>query len=204
MAVVAAVAVAASVDLLPSFGNPFGQREIDRSQPSVLEAIEDLSEYKAATGNFSEIIDVEEDTRFLPAWLSGERTVFVVGGTVDASVDFSTLDDRAIVVSPDGESVTVTLPEAVLSEPRIDPDMTEVVDRDRGLLDRAAGAFADPGDDSGLYRLAEDKLAAAALDSNLRSRAESNTRDMLQGMLGQLGYENVRVVFQAPVAATRS
>lgn len=183
--------------LLPSLGNPFSAQSVDRSQPTLLEAIKDLSEYRAATGQFQVVLDVEEDTPFVPSFVKGERTVFLAGGTVDASVDFTRIARGEIEVSDDGESVTVRLPPARLSPPRIDPERSYVVSRNRGLLDRAASVFADnPTGERELYLLAEEKLAAAAADSDLVERAQDNTRDMLQSMLGSLGFDDVEVTFE--------
>ena len=197
------VGVGTIAGLLPSLSNPFASHTVDRSQPAVLNALEDLSEYRAATGQYQVIVDVEEDTKYVPSFLKGERTLFVASGNVDATVDFSTLDDEAIVVSKDGTRVTVTLPPARLQEARIDTEASHVVDRDRGLLDRAGSVFSDsPTGERGLYLLGEDKLEAAAVaDGRLVRRAQANTREMLTGMLEGLGYEDVTVRFQEPVAA---
>lgn len=187
--------------LLPSLGNPFSTKSVDRSQPTILEAIKDLSEYRAATGQFQVVLDVEDDTRFVPSFVRGERTVFLAGGTVDASVDFSRIARGEVEVSDDGTAVTVRLPRAHLSAPRIDPERSYVVSRNRGLLDRAASVFADsPTGERELYLLAQDKLAAAAADSDLAGRAEDNTRDMLESMLRSLGFDDVEVVFERNVA----
>ena len=184
-------------DLLPSFGNPFASQTVDRSQPTLLQAIEDLAEYRAATGQFQVILDVEDDTRFVPSFLRGERTLFLAGGTVDASVDFAGLADEAIEVSEDGQSVTVRLPPARLSEPRIDPERSFVISRERGLLDRAASVFSDsPTGERELYLLAERKLVDAAAEADLAERAEDNTRIMLESMLASLGYDEVTVIFE--------
>lgn len=189
-------------DLLPSFGNPFATETVDRSQPALLQAIEDLAEYRAATGQFQVILDVEDDTRFVPSFIRGQRTLFLAGGTVDASVDFSGLAAEAIEVSDDGESVTVRLPPARLSPPRIDPERSYVVDRERGLLDRAASVLSDnPTSERELYLLAEDRLARAAAEADLVERAEVNTRTMLESMLESLGFSEVTVVFADNPAA---
>jgi hypothetical protein len=203
--VVLAVLVAGWLgDLLPSLQNPFDRRTVDRSSPTLLQALDDLSEYRAAVGQFQVIVDVEEDTRFLPSALSGERTTFLAGGTVAASVDFSGLDDDAIDVSADGESVRITLPRARLSEPTVDPELSYVVNRERGLLDRIGAALSDnPTSERELYLLAEDKLAAAAAAGDLVDRAERNTREMLETMLRSLGYEDVTITFAEETDARR-
>jgi len=193
------VSVAQLVDLLPSLHNPFGTETVDRSQPALLKAVEDLSRYQAATGHFQVIVDLEKDARYMPDFIRGERTLFVAAGTVDGSVDFRQLGDGAITVSPDGDSVTVSLPRARLSDARIDPESSQVVSRQRGLLDRLGGVFSDtPTGERQLYLLAEQKLEAAARAGGVRARAEKNTRAMLTSMLGSLGYEDVTVTFGEP------
>src|SRR5829696_2131022 len=79
-----AVAGLSGLRLWPSFPNPFATRQVDRSQPVLLKAIEDLAVYKAAKGNFQVVVDLEESTRGVPLALKGQRTLFVAGGSVDA------------------------------------------------------------------------------------------------------------------------
>ncbi|MGI8809641.1 MAG: DUF4230 domain-containing protein [Acidimicrobiales bacterium] len=182
--------------LLPSLPNPFGSETIDRTQPALLQSLADLHEYHAATGNFQVIVDTEKDTRFVPSFIRGERTVFVAGGSVDAVVDFSRLDERSIQVSPDRTSVTVVLPTPTLAEPTVDPESSRVVSRDRGVLDRVGSAFSDnPTSERPLVLAAEEKMRESAAKSDLRAKAEDNTRRMLQGMLGALGFTSVNVTF---------
>ncbi len=196
VALILVVGLTRIAGLIPSFGNPFASETVDRSQPTLLQAIEDLSEYQAATGQFQVIIDVEDDTRFIPSFLRGERTVFLAGGTVDASVNFAGLGEGAITVSDDSTSATIRLPPARLSEPRVDPERSFVVSRERGLLDRAASVFSDsPTGERDLYLRAQDRLTAAAAEAGLIERAETNTRGMLESMLASLGFDEVTVIF---------
>ena len=194
-----AVAGLSGLRLWPSFPNPFATRQVDRSQPVLLKAIEDLAVYKAASGNFQVVVDLEESTRGIPLILKGQRTLFVAGGSVDAEVDFSNLKGEAIKVSPDGTRVDITLPHARLTTPRVDPEQSRVFSRDRGLLDRLGSVLSDnPTSERELYRLAGAKMQAAADDSDLKARAEQNTRAMLQSMLRSLGYREVNVTFRDP------
>ena len=80
---------AAPVAVVP---NPFATRQVDRSQPVLLKAIEDLEVFKAASGNFQVVVDLEEGSRGIPLILKGQRTLFLAGGSVDAEVDFSSLE----------------------------------------------------------------------------------------------------------------
>lgn len=183
-------------DLLPSIPNPFSSRTVDRTQPALLQAMEDLSNYEAAAGNFQVLVDTEKDARFLPSFIRGERTVYSAAGTVDASVDFSNLDAQSVVVSEDRRSVTISLPPPTLSEPHLDLDQSQVVSRDRGLLDRLGSVFSDtPTGERELQMAAQDKMKAAAAASDLSARAEANTRKMLESLLGNLGFTSVTVTF---------
>lgn len=174
-----------------------GQDVVDRSTTPLLLALEDLSEYHAATGTFQVVVDREVDTRYVPSVISGERVSFLATGTADAYVDFEGLDAGRVTLSPDGTSATIELPAPRLGEVRIDPAESRVLDRDRGLVERVGDAVGDnPVDDTELYALAEDRLGAAAAASDLRERAEDNTRAMLTGLAGSLGVEDVEVTFE--------
>jgi hypothetical protein len=194
-----AVSSLSGLRLWPSFPNPFATRQVDRSQPVLLKAIEDLQVYKAATGNFQVVVDLEESTRGVPLALKGQRTLFVAGGSVDAEVDFSTLGEGAIKVSGDGKRAEIILPHARLTKARVDPEQSRVFSRERGLLDRLGSVLSDnPTSERQLYLLAQEKMQAAASESGLQARAEENTRAMLESMLRSLGYTQVSVTFRDP------
>jgi len=188
---------AALVALLPQVSNPFEESEIDRSQPVLLQSIQDLSRYEAAAGNFQVVIDLEKDVRFLPSWVRGERTLFVAAGTVNAYVDFSAIDDGTIQISE--EAAQITLPTPALDRTNLDSERSYVFAQERGLLNRIESLFSDnPGEQRELYVLAEQKIQAVAQESGIIARAEQNTRSMLVGMLRPLGYTSVTVTFEQP------
>lgn len=197
LVVVGVLAVAGRLGgLLPSLPNPFGSTTVDRTQPALLKSLEDLSRYHAATANLQVIVDTEKDAKFVPSFIRGERTVFVAAGSVDATVDFSQLDERSVQVSQDRRSATISLPAPTLSEPVVDPERSRVATRSRGLLDRVGSAFSDsPSSDRPLYLAAQKKMAVAAAESDLRGRAEQNTTRMLEGMLRSLGFTSITVTF---------
>lgn len=175
--------------------NLFGTTKVDRSAPVVLEQLRDVSDFTAATAEFSATVDIEDDVKYVPSFIAGQRTIFVGIGRVDASVDFSALSKDAVVVGSDG-AVTVTLPEPTLEKPVVDPARSHVANRDRGLVNRVAAAFEEnPTSERELYLATQQRLAKAAKGSELRARAEANTTEMLQGLLGKLGFERVNVVF---------
>ncbi|MFN8023372.1 MAG: DUF4230 domain-containing protein, partial [Acidimicrobiales bacterium] len=196
--VVVLAAVAAAVVLgWRLLDGPFGRTEVDHSAPPVLIQLRDLAEFHAAQGQFEVTVDVEQDVKWVPSWLAGERVQFVAVGTVDAVVDFGTLNEGSFQVDDTTKSVVVTLGSVRLQEPQIDLETSHVMNRDRGLLDRLGGVFTDsPTSERHLYELADDKIAAAAAATGLAERAQQNTTNTLTAMLRSLGFEHVEVRYQ--------
>jgi hypothetical protein len=184
-----------ALDALPGFGAPFEEQVVDRSRPALLQSLADLDDYHAAKGRFQVVVDLERDVRNVPAWVKGERTTYLAVGSVDALVDMGALSGDA--VQTDGTSATITLPAPTLDDARLDLAESRVLDRDRGLVDRVAGAFsADPTSEREVALVAEDRLTAAAVESDLLARAEESTRAMLTGLAGSFGYDDVTVRFE--------
>lgn len=199
--VAAVVALLIALPLLIPSLNPFDEETIDRSQPVLLKSLENLSEYRAASANMQVVVDVERDTDLIPSFIKGERTLFVAAGSVDAAVDFRRLGKGAVKVSDDRRAVSITLPPATLTEPRLDTSRSRIYDRDRGVLDRIGDAVSDDGgaDQQAIYALAETKLReAAAADPAVLRTAERNTRSMLEGLLRGLGFEQITIRFDRP------
>ena len=195
-----AVAVLAVVFIgLIAIVDPFGTDTVDRSGPAVLERMRQLEEFSAAEGTFTQDVDIEEDAPYLPDFLKGERVVALVTGTVRGVVDFGELDEDSVVVDEDRTSIRVVLPEPQLSDADIEESTARVIARDRGLVDRIGDVFSgNPTDDSALYQAAEDKVAAAARESDLLDQARSNTEEWLRTFLQAAGFETVQVDWQRP------
>lgn len=184
-----------------SLKNPFSERRIERAHPAILDELTAVSEFTAATGTFTVLVDVERDVRFMPAVLAGERSKMLAVGSIEAVVDFSGLTEGDVRVGSTGRNVTVTLPQPDLGDVVIDHAATEVIDRDRGLFDRIGGMFTDsPTSERGLLIAAERQLADAASSSQLLAVGENNTRTMLDELLADLGYDDVTVIFVASAA----
>jgi hypothetical protein len=165
----------------------------------LLERIRELSRYHAARGEFQVVIDLEKDAPFLPSAVLGERTLFVAAGSVDAYVDFSAIGKGAIRVSDDGRNATVRLPHARLDKVNLDQERSYVFETRQGVLNRLGDLVTGSrSNEQRLYVLAERKILAAAERTDLDRQAEQNTRSMLVGLLGSLGYSTVTVRFGGP------
>ena len=172
--------------------NPFGEETIDRTGPSVLKSLTDLSEYHAASAHYETVVDLEEDTSYLPDWVSGERVLYVGKGDVDAVVDFGELDERRVVLAEDGASVTIRLPAPTAGQPVLDLEHSYVADHDEGLVDRFSGSELER---EAQLRAVEQMTAAATGEGMLIDRAKENTSAMLRSLLGSLGYTDVTITF---------
>jgi hypothetical protein len=197
--IVAVVLGMTAVGLLPQLKNPFGARTTDRSQPALLKSIQDMQRFVAAEGNFQVIVDVQNDSKYVPDFLLNDRTLFVAAGSVEAYVDFTAIGQGAITESADRRTVEIKLPAPQLNKASIDHDKSYVFAQQRGALNRLGDVFAnDPNKLQQLYRLGEQKITEAAKGSELQQRAEDNTRRMLEGMLRSLGYTSVTIKYTSP------
>src|SRR3954447_23129460 len=188
-----------AVHRLPHWLNPFGETTKDRSAPVVLNSIQNLSRYEAASGNYQVVVDLEKDAKFLPGALRGERTLFVGNGTVDAYVDFSHIGNGALTVDKARDTVTVRMPHAQLEKTNLDPKHSYVFARQRGLFNRFGDFFSsNPNQQQQMYVLASQKIQDAAKTGELAQRADTNTKLMLTNMLTALGYTHVTVTFTTP------
>lgn len=180
-----------------SLFDPFGSDTVDRSGPAVLERIRDLEEFTAGEGTFVQDVDLEDDARYLPDFVRGERVVAIVSGTVRATVDFSGLDADAVEVSEDRTRISLRLPEPELSDADISESETRIISRNRGLFDRVSDFFSgNPVDDGPLFEAAERKVEQAAEESNLREQARRTTERWLRTFLGAAGFTQVDVSWQ--------
>ncbi|MET9504460.1 DUF4230 domain-containing protein [Streptomyces sp. NPDC006622] len=184
------------LSLLPGLRDFFGTETRDRTGPTLLQSIQDMSRYQAASGNFQVVVDLEKDAKYLPDALRGTRTLYVGAGTVDAYVDLGQVGDKDVTVDGDRTSATLRLPHARLGTPALDPDRSYAVSKQRGFLDRLGDLFSDnPNGEQAVQKLAVRHIGDAAKDSELIARAETNTTGMLQGLLRSLGFKEVRVTY---------
>ncbi|MEU1256116.1 DUF4230 domain-containing protein [Streptomyces chartreusis] len=186
------------LSVLPGLKDLFGTETNDRSGPALLQSIQDMSRYDAASGNFQIVVDLEKDAKFLPDAIRGTRTLYVGAGTVDAYVDLGKVGADDVTVNDDRTSATLRLPHAALGEPSLDPDRSYAVSKQRGLLDRLGDLFSDnPNSEQAVQKLAVRHIGDAAKKSGLTRRAETNTTDMLEGLLHSLGFKEVKVTYAA-------
>lgn len=166
----------------------FQGNQTDRSQQALLTSIKDISQYHASVGTFQQVIRIEDDVPWVPDIVAGRETTFIAVGTVNAYVDLSGITEQDLILSLNGKSAKMRLPEPQLDKPNLDQKLTYQVHQDRGALDRIADAIDLP-EQSQYYQEAETKIAAAAEESGLRNQATENTEAMLTGLFSSLGID---------------
>ena len=192
--IVAVVAIVAKIVLgggLPSL-NPFSEKTDDRTGPSVIRSLNDLSEYRAVTAHQEVVVDLEKGNTRLPAWLSGDRVIYIGKGDVDAIVDFGELDERRVSVSEEDRSVTIRLPAPTVGRTVLDVRNSYVVDHDKGITTRFKGSDLEH---EAQVRAVEQMSTDAAREGEIIERAKQNTTAMLRGLLGALGFTSITVTF---------
>ena len=196
LAAVAVLLIALSaVHLLPQLRNPFGETTTITSQPVLLKSITELSRYEAASGSFQVVVDLTQHS-LQPTFQQGSETLFIGQGTDIAFVNFGQLKGKAIQVSPNRSAVTVTLPPAQLEPAVLNVRQSYVYAQQQGLLNRIGNFFGgNPNSEQQVYIAAQQKIQTAARHSALLAEAERNTRAMLDGMLGSLGFKQITVTF---------
>ena len=193
VAILAILAVTVSVlaGWKPSL-NPFPDERIDRTGPSVLKSLTDLSEYHAASAHYETVVDLENDSKFLPNLVKGERVLYVSKGDVDAVVDFGELDENRVSLSADGSSVSIRLPTPTADKPVLDIENSFVANHDKGFFTKFAGSDLER---EAQLKAVKQMTKASAGESTLIDLAKENTSAMLRGLFGALRYTSVTITF---------
>jgi len=161
-----------------------GPPRIDVSSPAVVQHIQQLQRLETVVYNMEKIVTGNQDSRFLPRMLAGDRLLLIVHGDVTAGVDLGMLDPSKLSI--DGRVVSIGLPEATIFATRVDNGQTRVYARETGLF-----ISPDPNLESDVRREAERQLTQAALDGGILKTAAANARITLTSLLQGLGFDAV-------------
>ena len=203
VSVAALALVLSAVHLLPRLRNPFAETTTVTSTQPLLKSITALSRYEAATGTFQVVVDLSRQS-ILPSFIEGSQTLFIGVGSTIAYVNFGQLTGKAIRVSANRKTVTISLPAAQLEPAVLNVRQSYVFAEQQGLLNRIGNFFSgNPNSQQQVYILAQQKIESAAVHSPLLTEAEKNTRDMLDGMLRSLGFQQVTVTFGTAAPSAR-
>ncbi|MGA7281050.1 MAG: DUF4230 domain-containing protein [Acidimicrobiia bacterium] len=158
--------------------------------PVVVDSIRDLANLTTVETIETTIVDKGTDAGWLD-WARGDSLSLFAVARIGAGVDLAQLQTSDFSVSADGV-VTVTLPHAEIQYVSVDNEATQVLTRDKGLFTK--------GDDrleTETRQLAETVLVKSAEDQGIIAKAEANAESVLTGFIGNLGYEDVVIQFDA-------
>ena len=190
--------VGSAIHLFPQLRNPFAENTQETSGPVLLQSVQQLSRYEAASGTFQVVVDISTNSSILPSFLEGSDTMFIGVGTDNAYVDFGRLKGNDVQVSDDRRSATLTLGHAQLDRATLDVHQSYVYAQQQGLFTRVNQFFSgNPNSQQALYELAQKQIQGAAGKSELLADAERNTRSMLVSLLQSLGFTHTTVNFVA-------
>ena len=125
--------------------------------------------------------------------LLGERLLLIASGDVVAGVDLSKLTERDIIISPDGASVTLTLPASEIFSARLNNERTRVYDRQTRLLTQLTGG-QDPNLETQARQEAERQILAAACENGIMQRAADEAKRSMEQFLRLLEFEQITVI----------
>ncbi len=125
--------------------------------------------------------------------LLGERLLLIASGDVVAGVDLSKLTERDVIISPDGASITLTLPASEIFSARLNNERTRVYDRQTRLLTQLTGG-QDPNLETQARQEAERQILAAACENGIMQRAADEAKRSMEQFLRLLEFEQITVI----------
>lgn len=164
------------------------------SGDAIIQEIRNISRLETTTYTIERVIEARQSDPDWPDWLRGDRLLLIANGTIVAGVDLEELEPSDVVVSPDGRSVTVTLPPVQIFNPNsiLNNAKTRVYDRQQGIL-----APPNANLESAARQLAESQLLVAACEEGIMERTTEDARETVTKMLSLL--EVQATVRSAPV-----
>lgn len=165
--------------------NPFALMPwMQPSGPVVLQQVQRLARLETCRYN-GQVVVRGGTSGPLPAWLAGDRMLFLAKGEVVAGVDLSRL--RAEDVQVTGGRVTLRVPPAEILHTALDNRQSEVYSRQAGIL-----TGPDPKLETRVRQEAEERIQAAALESGVLTTARDNAEATLRKQLELVGVHDVR------------
>jgi hypothetical protein len=175
---------------LPSLPPLSSQETVLKGTPDVVVAVRNLSRLESAAYHMERVIDLSDKQSHLFGLVTTEDAILLVAvADVTAGVDLARLGADDIVVSKDGQRVSIALPPAELFHTALDSERTYVHTRRTGMLARRKETLE--GD---ARKQAERALSEAALKAEILSKADENARRVVTELVRSLGFRDVHVV----------
>ena len=166
--------------------NPFGfSTTITPSGPVVLEQLQKLARLETARYTGHAIVKGDTSSGILPAFIAGDKLVFVGHGEVVAGVDLSKMKPED-VDTKDG-TATLHLPPAEIFHATLDNDQSEVVERQTGVFSKP-----DTQLETKVRQEAESQFRDAAVQHEILKHADLGAQEALRKQLELFGFKEFR------------
>lgn len=148
---------------------------------AVIRRVQELNRLETTAYTVEKVIEAGIEGNAFEDVLFGDRLLLIAHGRVLAGIDLSKLTEEDVMLSPDGTTVTVRLPQAEIFDVTLDNEKTRVYDRQQGLL---AGANKDL--ETQARQAAEEEIFRAACEDGIMQRAHADGQRMMGQFLGML------------------
>ena len=128
--------------------------------------------------------------------LLGDRLLLIASGQVVAGVDLSRLRAGDVIISPDGETISLRLPPTEIFIAALDNQRTRVYDRDTKLLTQLTNG-EDPTLETQARQAAESEILNASCEIGIMQRAADEAQRSMEQFLRSLEFKSVTVVATA-------
>lgn len=164
-----------------------GGEEFTQVSQTVVEQVRNVAELTTVEVVESTTIEKGNDSGWLD-WARGDSIFMFVVVEIGAGIDFEDFYTGSFIVDEGSGTVTVQMPPAKITYVAVDNQQTQVIDRNTGFL-----TSGNPQLESDARQVAEEVLVESAINSGILDTAETNARNVIQGLLLELGY--TRVIF---------
>ncbi len=163
--------------------NPFGfSTTITPSGPVVLDQLQKLSRLETARYRGHTIVKGDTSSGLLPDFIAGDRLVFIGHGEVVAGVDLSEMKPED-VETKDGVA-TLHLPPAKIFHATLNNNQSEVFERQTGIFSKPDAQL-----ETKVRQEAENRIRAAAVQSEILKQAELGAQEALRKQLQLFGFK---------------
>ena len=157
------------------------------STPTIVQQIQSLSELVTVKYVLEKVVAYDDPKYFADLIPLGDNKIILLAhGVVKAGVNLSKLTNDDVMVR-EGH-ITLTIPNATLTDAYLDEKHTQILDRQTGLLRRFD---KDLEKTARQYALAE--IQRGARQAGIEREANERAREQLTGLLRTLGYKEVEI-----------
>ncbi len=140
---------------------------------------------------------VEATTSANSTFTSGEKLLLIAHGTVVVGFDLAKLTTGDVTVSPDGKTVTITLPPAEIFSSSLDEGKTRVYSRNSGTI-IVFPKGADPNLETAARRQGLEQIVQSACEDGITRRATQDGTEAMRDLLTIAGFTSVQVRVKGP------